>query len=466
MLVKVLKENYTVNFGGYGEITVPQGTETGYKMVLGDQTGHQFIWELDWIDKYYPQIASNLKSDVDKYGIRIPEDMLMPALRVRFAYDDMGSCRDIFINRYGSKKYCRMEYSKGYSCWYTVTPDWEEPDCPLRAGMLIQILGRDGKVAASEHQQKENEEFFAEKRCLFSWEIPQDNELGECSVSIYRQEIIKYIIDSKKAFRGVALGEIGEDGIVKYSDNLNFEEYKLNFNNPDLIVIDKKQLEDMIYIYKRSKMKVFKEISEDEFYDKFESLPPKNIKNKNGVFSFFMGGGALDLTLQNFYFQYKSNFYWGIRDPEESEEYLDHEINAFLTYYLLPCEELNRLTEDYYMIHINDGGRSEFDKSINDISRAIVHQFKIKHGKCFLGKLNSYENDREKPDVKLVPYEGQLICNFEYDFVVLCNDRELVNLIRELIKIRKVRSSENVIDRIVKTTARIIKLKGTMLTWS
>lgn len=462
----VLKEDYTVEIEGYANVTIPKGTLTDLKMAAGKNTGDSFICESDWIDKYYPQAASALKQHVDGCGIVVPKDMLIPALRLRFIYDDMGSCRDIFIDMYSSKKYCRMEYSKTRSCWYTITPDWEEPDCPLRTDMLIQILRKDGKVAVIEQQTKENGEYFAEKQCLFSWENPQDNKLGECSIPIYRQEIIKYIIDSKQAFRGAVENEMREDGIVCYTDNLNFEQYKLSVNKPGLIIIDKKQLEDMTDTYKRSRMKVFEEISEDEFYDKFESLPPKNIKNKNGVFSFFMGGEPLELTLQNFYFQYKNKFYWGVRDLEEKEGYPDHQVNAFLTYYLLPLEELNRMSEEYLDLHIDDGGVSEFDSSINDISRATVHQFSIKYADCFLGKLNYYGDQREKPEVKLVAYEGQLIREFEYDFVVPCNDPELVILIEELNKIHKVISPNTVIEKIVKATARIVTLKGAMLTWS
>lgn len=195
MLVKVLKENYTINFRGYGEITVPQGTMTDHKTATGCDPDSNFVCEFDWIDTCYPEIASALKQDIDNYRINVPEDKLITALRVRFAYDDSGSCCDIFINRYGSRKYCRMESHGKRICWYSLTPDWEEPDCLLRTDMLIQILGRNGKVAVSEQQVKENEDYFAEKRCLFSWENPHEHELGECSISIYRNEIFKYIID-------------------------------------------------------------------------------------------------------------------------------------------------------------------------------------------------------------------------------------------------------------------------------
>ena len=462
MLVKVLKENYTVDFREYGKITVPHGTMTCHKAAMGDDPDYHQVSEFSWIDRDYPAIAAVLKPDMEQYGIKVCDNLLIPALRVRFIYDDSGSCRDIFIDRYSSKKYCRMESNGKRICWYTVTPDWEEPDCPLSTDILIQILGRNGKVAVTEQQKKENGDYFAEKRCLFSWENPHEDELGECSIAIYRNEIFKYIIDGKKEFRGVVENEIREDGIVCYTDNLNFEEYKRSVNNPDLIVIDQKQLDDMIYKYKRSRMKVFEEITEEEFYDKYECLPPRRIKKKDGAFSFFMGGGALELTLQNFYFKYKGKYYYGIRDLEEKEDYLDHQVKAFITYYLLPYEMLLDLTVEYMDIHRDTGGTSELDYSINDISRAMVHSFYKKHGQCFLGKINLYDEDRKNLRVELVPYEGQLIYNFEYSFILPCYDEKIIGLIRE----HNTKNSQEIMDRIVQIIKRIYDLQGTSLVWS
>lgn len=202
-------------------------------------------------------------------------------------------------------------------------------------------------------------------------------------------------------------------------------------NNPDLIVIDKKQLDDMVYKYKRSRMKVFEEISKEEFYEKYECLPPRRINKKDGVFSFFMGGEPLELTLQHFYFEYKDKYYRGIRDLEEKQDYLDYHLKAFIIYYLLPYEELLALCEEYLNIHSNNGDTSEFDPSINDISRAMVHSLKKKYGECYLGKINLYDEERENLHVRLVPYEGQLIYNFEYCFILPCYDQKIIDLIRE-----------------------------------
>ncbi len=89
-----------------------------------------------------------------------------------------------------------------------------------------------------------------------------------------------------------------------------------------------------------------------------------------------MGGGEITLSLQNFYFSHQGKYYQGIRDLEYKEEYLAADIREFITYYSLSYENLLKLSERYYKIHEDNGGSSEFDTSINDISRATVYQSK------------------------------------------------------------------------------------------
>ncbi len=66
-------------------------------------------------------------------------------------------------------------------------------------------------------------------------------------------------------------------------------------------------------------------------------------------------------------------------------------------------EELQLLAYEYIRKHRNTGGTSEFDHSINDISRASIVKFKELHGRCFLGKINHYECDRRNPDLVVTP---------------------------------------------------------------
>jgi len=465
MLLRVLKDDFSVNFRHYGKITIPKGTLTSHKTAMGDDPAYNFVCEYDWEDRLYPDISNILKPDVDSYGINIPEEMLMNALRVKFLYDNSGFCRDIFFSKHTNKKYCRMESSCDFVDWYSVTPDWEEPDCPLRTDMLIQILGRDGKVAVAEQQSEMNGHLTTEKKCLFSWEMGENHELKECSTPIYREEIISYIIDRKEGFKGSAENTIGEDGIVHYTSGLTFEEYKKQKNNENLIILDEENLNKEIEKYRRFHQKVFEEITHDEFYRLYEVLPPRRILKKNGAFSFFVGE-EWNLSLHMFCFKYKEKYYKGMRDIKMKDADLSRQIEIHLRYFTKSYEELNQLTEEYLNMHRDNGGTSEFDTSINHISRAIVHKFYEKHGQCFLGKYNLYDEDRKNLKAELVAYEGQPIYNFEFSIVVPSNDEKLTELIREHNREKVVFNSKEVMEGIEKITDRIVELKGIALVWA
>lgn len=465
MLLNVLKEDVTVEFRQFGKITIPKGTLTGYNAATGDNPGYNFVCEYDWMDKLYPEIREKLKPDAVEYGINIPEDMLMSALRVRFIGGDSGYCRDIFYSDHTKQKYCRMEIQNGLVGWYSLTPDWEEPDCPLRTDMLIQVLAKDGKVAVTEQQTVKNGDYKTEKKFLFSWEKDINHELRECSTPIYREEKISYIIDREKGFNGSVVNTIGENGIVHYTSRLNFEEYKKQKDNENLIILNEEELNIEIDKYKRFHQKVFEEISYEEFYRLYEVLPPKRILKRNGAFSFFVEE-EWNLSLHMFCFKSKGKYYKGLRDITLDDNELGRQINIHLKYFTLSMEELDKLSADYLYRHRDNGGTSEFDATINDISRATIHKLYEKYGKCFLGKYNLYDEDRKNLRAELVVYEGQPIYNFEFAFAVPENDEKLVELIREHNREKEVFNSKEVMEGIEKMTQRIAELKGTYLIWS
>lgn len=461
MLVKVLKEDVGIDFGVYGKLTIPKGTMISRKAVTGDAPILNYVCEFDWINRLYPEISDELSKDI-VYGINIPEDKLIRVLRIKFLYDDYGNCRDIFRDYYAPERCCRMMTGNDTLVrWCSITKE-NEPNCPLRTDMLIQVVDPGGKVIITE-QQVVKGEFRAEKQFPFSWEKsgrPKDAAAGQ----IYRKDVLRYIIDNKEGYNGFVENVIGEDGIVHYTDFLNFEEYKKEKANESLVIIDEKQLEEEIRKYKRSRMKVFEEISKDEFYRLYECLPPVRPKKRCGAFSFFMQE-AWTLSLHTFCFKYNGKYYKGIRDILQKEKGLERDINMFLKYYTLEYKTLLELASDYHKTYRDNGGASEFDPSINDISRAIIYQFKKKHAQCFLGKVNLYDQERKSLDVKLVPYDGQLIYNFEYVFVIPCHDEELIAMIKEHNREKEVFDSSAIMEGITNIYEHIYALGGTALSW-
>ena len=190
MLFRVLREDYKIRFRDYGTIEIPKGTMVDYQSGEDPDINYFPVGEYGWLEKGYPEQSCAMTADAIRYGILIPKDKLAKALRLRFVYDDSGNCRDIYkaVNR--EIRCCRMESRREDKVeWFTVTPDWEEPDCPLRTDILIQIVDRDGKVILSEQQEKASDGSVSEKLYPFSWEKPQTTQQEELMRLIYGDNI-------------------------------------------------------------------------------------------------------------------------------------------------------------------------------------------------------------------------------------------------------------------------------------
>jgi hypothetical protein len=124
-------------------------------------------------------------------------------------------------------------------------------------------------------------------------------------------------------------------------------------------------------------------------------------------------------------------------------------------------KELSKETINY--LRLNEG-TSEFDMSINDISRNVIAAMKAEFGNCFVGKINLYGEERKK-GYKLVEYTGQIIYNFEYSFCLPCYDAELERMIDERDKAEYTCTADDYI-RVNAITERIYALKGENLFWS
>lgn len=128
-------------------------------------------------------------------------------------------------------------------------------------------------------------------------------------------------------------------------------------------------------------------------------------------------------------------------------------------------EELSVLIHGYLNRYHNTGGISEFDLSINDISRAVIQKYKEKHGKCFLGRINDYDCDRKNPDIRLAEYTGQMIPNFRYEFILPCDDEDITRLINEYNREKEYPNPVRVKNLIGRITRRIVELEGDFLIW-
>lgn len=131
----------------------------------------------------------------------------------------------------------------------------------------------------------------------------------------------------------------------------------------------------------------------------------------------------------------------------------------------LSLDQLDQLDLDYFRRHRSNGGTSEFDLSINDISRARIEAFRRERGACFLGNINLQGRERDNPDYRFTPYTGQLVHNSEFTLVLPTEDETLRTLIVGHNRSRKTRDSHDAWQRIQQITARVQKIGGIFLTW-
>jgi len=99
---------------------------------------------------------------------------------------------------------------------------------------------------------------------------------------------------------------------------------------------------------------------------------------------------------------------------------------------------------------------------VNTCSIALIYLYDKFHSETYLGNVNRYDHNRDKPI--LVRYEGQGICNFEYSFIIPCMDLEIIRMIADRDKMEYTGVADDVplVTEIIK---RVSDLDGTHLIW-
>ena len=105
----------------------------------------------------------------------------------------------------------------------------------------------------------------------------------------------------------------------------------------------------------------------------------------------------------------------------------------------------------------------EADEKYNDMNREIIDAFKKAYGAAFLGKINFYDEERQRVASKqqsvYVEYTGQLVYNCGCSFVVPVKDEDLE---ARIVEWNAGRNTTSVIDKIM---ARIEELGGISFVW-
>lgn len=123
--------------------------------------------------------------------------------------------------------------------------------------------------------------------------------------------------------------------------------------------------------------------------------------------------------------------------------------------------ELEQAANDYHIYHKDNFFASEFDQSINDISRAKIKAMYKENGSCWLYKLNKWETT--DPDVW--EYKGQKVYNFSCSFITAQRDDLLAQMVIDYNQPKEVHNPKASWRQINEIFDRVKEVKGIITTW-
>lgn len=135
-----------------------------------------------------------------------------------------------------------------------------------------------------------------------------------------KNEQLKFIIDSR-FFRGICITSM-YDGIHSDYGGETLDELKVRENNPFLIAVSDNTINKMIRIYEKSLCGPFSEITEEDYYDSMDVLPPIRLKRN----SFFVGEPYYG-SLYPFRFTTCGRYFKGLRSVRTPQAELERQMN-------------------------------------------------------------------------------------------------------------------------------------------
>ncbi len=132
---------------------------------------------------------------------------------------------------------------------------------------------------------------------------------------------LKFIIDSRY-FSGSCLTSMTDGVHDDYEGRETLEELKIRENNPYLIAVSTDTVYRRNRIYEHSLCAPFREITEEEYYDKMNVLPPIKMTGH----SFFLGEPYYG-TLHLFCFHVRGRYFAGLRSVMTLQAELERQIN-------------------------------------------------------------------------------------------------------------------------------------------
>ena len=133
----------------------------------------------------------------------------------------------------------------------------------------------------------------------------------------------KYIIDSRY-FNGSCI-TIMTDGVRSDFGGETLEELRKQENNPFLIAVTQSRINRMVKLYLQALSEPFREITEKEYYDLMDVLPPLRLRKD----SFFIGEPYYG-NIYSFCFTRNGQYFKGLRSVKTPQSELDRQIDRHM----------------------------------------------------------------------------------------------------------------------------------------
>ena len=134
---------------------------------------------------------------------------------------------------------------------------------------------------------------------------------------------LKYVIDSRY-FDGTCLTSMS-DGFRNDYGGETIEELRIRENNPYLKAVTPSEMDKKLRLYHQSLSEPFKEISEEDYYDLLDVLPPLRMKQN----SFFVGEPYYG-NMYSFCFTRQGRYFKGLRSVLTPQSELDSQIDRHM----------------------------------------------------------------------------------------------------------------------------------------
>ena len=134
---------------------------------------------------------------------------------------------------------------------------------------------------------------------------------------------LKYVIDSRY-FDGTCLTSMS-DGFHNDYGGETIEELRIRENNPYLKAVTPSDIDKKLRLYNQSLSEPFKEITEEDYYELLDVLPPLRMRQN----SFFVGEPYYG-NMYSFCFTCQGRYFKGLRSVLTPQSELDNQIDRHM----------------------------------------------------------------------------------------------------------------------------------------